>query len=188
MTSARRALYDITQPANNRSETQSSPLRPFPSINAQDPPLFPRGLKRRKTHHRESFLEDGDSNTKIHRPALAQDEVEEDACDILSSPCGRALQKAEAQIQEEIEEEPEDCEEILGVEPPKPIVRFRDRGLAARLMHMSIGNSGPRKTRIEYPVHGKCLSPFDSMTANVMQIIRMKLPLSIVNRKMFTYR
>jgi hypothetical protein len=151
--SSRQALIDITAP-NNRNVIQSSPIRPSKSDETQEntPSNFPRDLKRRKLVHTP------DSSPKYKRSrrrgsAAREEEISDDITATLqSSPCIQSSRRSV--IGEESEEEQEEL--VAPQQPVERIVPLVDRGLAGRLLELSIGNSsrGTRQ-RFEYPINGK---------------------------------
>ncbi|TVY23723.1 Cell division cycle protein [Lachnellula hyalina] len=164
-TASRRALNDITAPANNHNTVQSSPLRPKDSSDNQEnqsPLLFERDLKRRKLVHTPDGSPERSFLSK-RKGVIAGNggKARGSSQNIPSSPCERVVRST--LYTEDIEE----LEELEGVEaevyddedeepflPPKPVERIvplSDRGLAGRLLQLSLGNS--LRQHHEYPVN-----------------------------------
>ena len=173
-TASRRALNDITAPANNHNTVQSSPLRPKNSSDNQEnqsPLLFERDLKRRKLVHTPDGSPERSFLSK-RKGVIAGNggKARGSSQNIPSSPCERVVRST--LYTEDIEE----LEELEGVEaevyddedeepflPPKPVERIvplSDRGLAGRLLQLSLGNS--IRQHHEYPVNGEYRNLFKS--------------------------
>lgn len=149
--SSRRALHQITAPALNRQVTQSSPLRPFKSVNSNDesPTSFIRDSKRRKTMHTPEISPRKSPRRQLHSPG----EVHGDGLDenIFSSPCERAAQDT-AYVDEEPIQRPQ---YQLLTKPLKRITQRSERGLAGQLLNLSLASStGRRRQHDVYPVGG----------------------------------
>ncbi|TVY53898.1 Cell division cycle protein cdt2 [Lachnellula cervina] len=164
-TASRRALNDITAPANNHNIVQSSPLRPKSSLDHQEnqnPTLFGRDLKRRKlVHTPEGSPERTFLSKKKGVIAGNGGKARGNSQNIQSSPCERvgrstpyAEDRDELEELEEVEAEVYDSEDEESFLPPKPVERIAplsDRGLAGRLLQLSLGNS--IRQHHEYPVN-----------------------------------
>ncbi|KAH8801574.1 WD40-repeat-containing domain protein [Xylogone sp. PMI_703] len=152
VSSTRHALYDITPPANNRSGIQSSPLRPFKSINGQEnsPTGFTRELKRRKLLHTTDSSPERDSVEKkfqdIEFLTNCGNEIrDENLPDIPSSPCV---------MMESIMEREEEGQSLYKSKVKKRIVPIDSRGFAGQFAHLSIGApTKSRRQRFTYPVN-----------------------------------
>jgi hypothetical protein len=149
--SARRALHEITTPTLNRNVTQSSPLRPFKSVNSKEDSLtsFIRGSKRQKTTHtpeaspRKCSRRKGYSFTDV-------DETERGE-NLLSSPCERAAPHTGYMERGSVEEK----QHQSPVKSLKRIVTRVEGGLGGQLLDLSIGSSsGRRRQHHVYPVNG----------------------------------
>lgn len=187
-TASRRALEDITAPANNRGVVQSSPLRPIYADDEenQNPVHFERDLKRRKLIHTPEGSPEPSFLSK--RKGVLDDSRKPrgNSQNVQSSPCerpGRASYLEEADELDEVEEiqveEDVDSDEDEGaIAPPKPIQRIvplSDRGLGGRLLQLSLGN--PIRQHLEYPVNGKQALPLLKwIYADVHQIGKTKRP------------
>jgi hypothetical protein len=135
----RHALNQITAPNFNRDVTQSSPLRPFQTVDGQENCLTGfTSLKRRKLMHTPET-----SPEKETRPTLDKDAKE---VGLQSSPCERATAGDRNQ------------DERFGRPSPKVvkqrIVPFSNRGLGAQLLNVSSRTSGSSRRYLEYPASG----------------------------------
>lgn len=150
----RHALYDITPPANNRNGVQSSPIRPFKSINGQEnsPTGFTRELKRRKLLHiNESSPDHLNADKKLQDVEFTSnhgsDVRDENFSDLPSSP-----PVSMASIMEEEEEEP--LQRVK--KASKRVVPLEARDFAGRFMQLSLGSTASsRRERYTYPVNGQ---------------------------------
>ncbi len=153
ISSARQALHDITAPTLNRNASQSSPLRPFRSLDGSDdsPVEFPRQLKRRKIFHTPESSPDRGPKVRGFRGVHDGPSKEHN---LLSSPCQRAAPDM-GYIVEEDEDEEEEEELELPREPLKRIARTSERGLTGQMLNMSLGLcSRSRRQHFEYPASG----------------------------------
>ncbi len=151
-TRARKVLHDITTPTLNRN-AQSSPLRPFPSLNGQESIGFTPQSKRRKVYHTPETSSEKDCDFDGVHTGISV------TGDIMSSPCERAVKDLEyIEEEEEDEQYSEDDDELPRPEPLKRIVRIQDRGLGGQLLNRSVGASA--RQRYEYPVNGRCPTSF----------------------------
>jgi len=184
--SSRRALFDVTTPANNRNGIQSSPIRAFSSIGGQEnsPTSFTREMKRRKLLHTPSSSSDSsnseksslstDTHTIHHEQAqemlktLHSENSEESICKLSTYPdyCNDAQNSTTT-------------EELGARGPIRSIV---SRGLAGTLLRMRLGSNIPHRRYESYPASGKQLNtPSKLQATNVdVQIGKIKLHLSIV--------
>ncbi|TVY89554.1 Cell division cycle protein cdt2 [Lachnellula willkommii] len=152
-TASRRALNDITAPANNHNIVQSSPLRPKSSTDNQEnqnPIIFGRDLKRRKlVHTPEGSPERTFLSKKKGVIAGNGGKARGSSQNIQSSPCERAGRstpyaedREELEELEEVEAEVYDSEDEEPFLPPKPVERIvplSDRGLSGRLLQLKSG-------------------------------------------------
>ena len=147
LSSVRQALQDVT--GRSHISNQSSPLRPFRSTPGQENgvPKFTRDLKRRKIYHTPESTPDDQVESK-HKDlgCKVQDSFAESDERIPSSPCVRAFQKFDSDLEEEYGDPPE---------PVRPIKQMVDRGLAAQVLQMSLGSARTSRHYYEYPVNGK---------------------------------
>jgi hypothetical protein len=149
--SSRQALQELTAPLLNRNVTQSSPLRPFKSVNSKEdsPTSFIRGSKRQKTTHTPETSPRKSLRQKTYSfPEANEGEHDEH---LLSSPCERAVPDAS-----EIEREPvEEHQYQEPKEPTKRIVSRVNKSLGGQLLDLSIRSSlGRRSQNHIYPVNG----------------------------------
>ncbi|KAH6680683.1 WD40-repeat-containing domain protein [Halenospora varia] len=152
---ARQALFDITNPANNRDVIQSSPIRPARSLGGQEnsPTAFTRGLKRRKIVHIEDGATEHKYSSRKSQRIDAEGDESEDGLDVLQSSPVKQLPSSRRMVEEDEDEEMLD----LPVLPRRPVNRISavaDRGLAGRLYQMNLGcTSRGARHRYEYPVN-----------------------------------
>ncbi|TVY36695.1 Cell division cycle protein [Lachnellula subtilissima] len=168
-TASRRALNDITAPANNHNTVQSSPLRPKNSSDNQEnqsPLLFERDLKRRKLDHTPEGSPERSFLSKRNGVITGNGgKARGSSQNIPSSPCERVRSTLYTEDREELEEleeveaegdYDEDEEPFLPPKPVERIVPLSDRGLAGRLLQLSLGNS--IRQHHEYPVNANTLT------------------------------
>jgi hypothetical protein len=152
--SSRRALFDITTPANNRSGIQSSPIRPYNTSGREtSPTTFTRELKRRKL---------------IHTPISSPEHTEPDK----SSPCGQSLFIDDNNTNNVNEIPTSPCLSVLledsgrkiflnpsvsTIAPPAPrIKRLGERGLVGQLVERNLSShSTSLRQHVVYPTPGK---------------------------------
>jgi hypothetical protein len=149
--SARWALHEITAPTLNRNVTQSSPLRPFRSVNPKEdsPTSFIRSSKRQKTTHTPETSPRKGSGRK--GCSFAEVNEGERVENLQSSPCERAAPDTSIMEREPAEEQ----QYQPPVGPLKQIVSRVDRSLGGQLLDLSIGSSsGRRRQHHVYPVNG----------------------------------
>ncbi|KAI9733205.1 MAG: hypothetical protein M1818_007323 [Claussenomyces sp. TS43310] len=147
---SRRALFDITRPANNRNGVQSSPLRPFSSISGQENDVagFSRDTKRRKCRHTRSSTPEDLSPVKAvsqGTSCILEDSVSEDDASCAGSPLTVAsnIDPRSSQVW------------TNGLAARRRIERLEDRGVAGQLVQLSLGSQTlSRRQRSIYPVAG----------------------------------
>ncbi len=141
--SSRRALNDITAPARNRNGIQSSPLPPVNGFGGQENSqiAFTRDMKRRKLLHTPSPSPEDSSpekSSKFSRPCDFHGEGVEEYSDIYTSPY-------QPNTEERCNKEHKQARSIT-CPPARRIQQLEARGLAGRLVQLSLGYSG-RSTR-----------------------------------------
>lgn len=150
--SARQALNEITAPTLNRNAAQSSPLRPFKSVNSKEdsPTSFIRGSKRQKTTHTPETSPRKGSRRKTCTFPEEANEIEFGE-HLQSSPCERAVLDTSYGEKESVE----DHQYQKPVEPLKRIVSRVNRGLGGQLLDLSISSSvGRRRQHHVYSANG----------------------------------
>jgi hypothetical protein len=156
---AREALHEITGPTLNRNLTQSSPLRPFKSVNSKEesPTSFIRGSKRQKTTHTPETSPRKGSRRK-HYNSLEETNISEFGEHLQSSPCERAVLDTN-------HEEKESMEEYRYQKPAEPLKRIKsvvNGGLGGQLLNLNINSSvGRRRQYYDYTANG--LSRYHSL-------------------------
>jgi hypothetical protein len=141
------ALEDITAPANNRNDTQSSPIRHFNNGKGVEhsPTAFTREMKRRKLLHTPSPSPDDSGSEKgylFEQRHVFEDSFPEDHNHLHPS---RPSASAEDSLggPRKLDLPP------LGP-PAKHIRQLKSRGLAGRLLQLSLGSGAS--------VKGQCLN------------------------------
>jgi hypothetical protein len=149
--SSRQALQEITAPLLNRNATQSSPLRPFKSVNSKEdsPTSFIRGSKRQKTTHTPETSPRKSSRRKTY--SFPEADEGEHGEHLLSSPCERVVPVASELERESVEEH----QYQESKEPTKQILSRVNRSLGGQLLDLSISSSVGRRCQSHiYPVNG----------------------------------
>lgn len=152
--STRRALFDITEPSNNRNGIQSSPIRSSSNALGErdegSPQLFTREMKRRKLFHVAASTSDEDfavADAKARRQSTPSSRAMSEDGNIFSSPCGRDMDKIGAQVA--LTRQSKSHREYRRIE------RLEDRGISGRLAQISMGSLSSRRRQPMYPVPGK---------------------------------
>ncbi len=147
----RGALEDITAPANNRSGTPSSPVRPFSSLKGVEssPTTFTREMKRRKLLHTPSPSPDDSGSEK--QPFFDQRHIFDDTYSDDHNHVHSSQRSASS-------EGGLGAPRRTGLSPlsttTKQIRQLETRGLAGRLLQLSLRSNAASK--------GQHLSYFDN--------------------------
>jgi hypothetical protein len=137
----RGALDDITAPANNRSGTQSSPIRPFSHVKGVEnsPMTFTREMKRRKLLHTPSPSPDDSSPEKqslFDQCPVFEDSFSDDHKHLRSSQHSAAAEESQGGPRKP---------NLSRSSTTKQIKQLETRGLAGRLLELSFRSGAASK-------------------------------------------